>query len=154
MDRDAAAARVLARLMMLAVVVGLFVMHGLPAQACAGGGGMSPSDPVATSGEQMPAQMSAQSSVADAVASPHPTRPDRPLTAARSAMPGHGAACVFTAPARNPAAALLALLVLAAVALLVTPTPSRTGRLRRPFQHRGPPRGGAELLTTLCVSRT
>jgi hypothetical protein len=139
--RGTAPARAIARLLTLgAVLAGLFAMHGLAAQACPGGTGMSA--PVMT---------------APATAHPGGITPMRgpkaaALPSADADMPGHGTVCVFT-PAPRGISALLALLLLAATVPLVSPAWPVVG-VRSPISHRAPPHGGAELLTTLCVSRT
>ena len=79
-----------ARLLTLfAVVVGIFLMHGLPAQSCAAGSG----------------DMSTIITV-DHVAHLDPAM-----------SPGHGGVCVFTTPSRDHAP-VLALVLLVAAALL------------------------------------
>ncbi len=137
-------ARAIVRVLTLfAVLVGLFLMHGLPAQACSGGTGMSATVMTQTA----PGGPDGQALVGTAHA----------LTtvgsAALPAAPGHGAVCLFVSPPRGIDALLALLLLAAAVALvrIVRPPLGAVGGRRR---HRAPPRAGMELLTRLCVSRT
>ena len=113
-----------------AVLVGLFLMHGLPAQACPAGAAM----PVTA--------MNAASHTE------HPRAHDAPAASAE-----HGSSCVFT-PAPRGIDSLLALLLLAATAALLERLRPAFGGGRHPGSRRAPPRAGAELLTALCVSRT
>jgi hypothetical protein len=126
-----------------ALVTGLFLMHGLPAQACAGGSGMATTamTGMATSGPGGQA----------IILSGAPVHGDH--AAARPAVPGHGTPCVFT-PAPRGLDALLALLLLAATAALAASARPARGTRSAPRSRRAPPRAGPELLATLCVSRT
>jgi hypothetical protein len=117
-----------------AVLVGLFLMHGLPAQSCAAGSGM------ATTAHPLEA--------APVPAMAHPP-------AAGTAMPGsagHGTACVAL-PAPRGVDVLLALLLLAVATALLPAVRAVGDAARHPSGRRAPP-GGAALLTRLCVSRT
>ncbi|MFD9892898.1 hypothetical protein ACFWY9_26430 [Amycolatopsis sp. NPDC059027] len=131
MERGTAAGqgRVIARLLTLcALLTGVFLMHGLPAQACAGGA-------------------MAEHGIGHAMPAP-------PMAGLPNAAPAseHGSVCVSTPPPRGWAALLL-LLLLAVVLISVSPPLSATRRFARFLRHRAPPRP-PDLLTTLCVSRT
>ena len=116
-----------ARLLTLfAVLVGIFLMHGLPAQSCAAGSG----------------DMSTVITVDHA---PHLGPAMGPAMG-----PGHGGVCVFTMPSRDHAPVLALVLLLVAVLLTVLWRPLLVGGPGR----RGPPVSGVQLLTVVCVSRT
>ncbi|TCO54871.1 DUF6153 family protein [Actinocrispum wychmicini] len=123
-------ARAIARLLTVtAVLAGLFAMHGLPAQACPGGAG-------AVMSEAMSADATSHHAT--------PTSGD----AAAPAMSGHGSVCAATLTPRGSDTSS------GVTPVLVTSTPpTRTVHPRRP-RDRGPPLAKADLLTTLCVSRT
>jgi hypothetical protein len=148
-SRTEPSARVIARLLAVcAVLVGVFVMHGLPAQACPAGTGMSGS-------AMMAAPMAAHGGESVLVAIPARSGMTHVVVGARTDAAAHGGVCVFTLPPRG-LAGLLALLLLAgvAVASLATLIRASFGGSRGWFSHRAPARAGPELLTTLCVSRT
>lgn len=134
--RDAVRARAFARLLILcAVLTGVFVMHGLPAQACAAGTGMPAAVmTVAGHGEQ-PAVVAHEDQ-----------------TVARHTVPAQGEPCVFT-PGPRGVDILTALVLLAATLALAPPVRPSSGGDRWARSHRAPPGAGTELLTTLCVSR-
>jgi hypothetical protein len=138
--RDAEPARAFARLLILcAVLTGVFVMHGLPAQACTAGTGMPATAMTAMAGQ-------GEETVAAVLG-------HKDQAAAQHADPAHGAPCVFT-PAPRGIDILTALSLLAAAAVaLVSPVFPKPGGDRWPRSRRPPPGTGAELLTTLCVSR-
>ncbi|WP_186382941.1 DUF6153 family protein, partial [Amycolatopsis rhizosphaerae] len=129
-----------------AVLVGLFAMHGLPAQGCAAGSGAHATTMSMTMTERVAeAVVPGEVSQGDRTAAHPGTQDDR--TAG-------GAACVFTPASRGIDALLVLLLLAATVALAwLAPLPGFVGR-GNPRSHRAPPRTGAQLLTTLCVSRT
>lgn len=138
--RGTLSAGAIARLLTVcALVGGLFLMHGLPAQACAGGNGMA---------------TTAMTGMATGGPAGHATLGGAPVhgdhATVRHAAPGHGTPCVVT-PAPRGLDALLALLLLAATAALAASArPARSASRGR----RAPPRAGPGLLATLCVSRT
>jgi len=141
--RGTVSAGAIARLLTVcALVGGLFLMHGLPAQACAGGSGMATT---AMTG------MATGGPGGQAILSGAPVHGDH--AAARPAGPGHGAPCVFT-PAPRGLDALLALLLLATTAALAASARPARGAGPASRGRRAPPRAGPELLATLCVSRT
>lgn len=142
--RGSASARVIARLLTVcAVLIGLLLMHGLPAQACADGtGGMA-----ATAMTGMPASGHSDGTIL-AAGSVHGKMVGSPAAAGE-----HGTVCVFT-PAPRGIDALLALLLAAIVALVSSPRWPNLGGSHSPISHRAPPPTGADLLTALCVSRT
>lgn len=128
--RGTASAGAMARLLTVcAVLIGLFLMHGLPAQACPAGTAMS------------------------AVTTGHAEHPVLGL-GAHGDQAAHGTPCVFTPAPRGIDAMLTLLLLLASAVVLVSPPrPALVGD-RHPRRHRAPPRTGEQLLTRLCVSRT
>lgn len=137
-----ASTRVIARVLTVcAVLVGLFVMHGLPAQACPAGTGMAAASAAGHRGEPARATMSVQGEMSTAFPAVH------------TATPEHGTACVFT-PAPRGIDELLALLLAATVALVSPAWRPTVAGYRYPRSHRAPPGPGTELLTALCVSRT
>ena len=136
-----ASARAIARLLTVcAVLTGLFLMHGLPAQGCAAGIGMPATamPAAATTGHSEHPAPAALAHDDQAVAAP--------------AAAEHGIPCVFT-PAPRGLGGLSALLLAATVALVSFARPTFGGD-RYSRSRRAPPRTGSELLTTLCVSRT
>lgn len=139
--RDTASARAIARLpAVLALIAGLFLMHGLPAQACAAGTGktgMTASAMTSHSGQSARVVTGAHGTGAVAIPSPA----------------GHGTPCVFT-PAPRGQGTGAALLFLAVTIAPVSPARSALGPGRHPRSHRAPPRTSTETLTALCVSRT
>lgn len=142
--RGSQSARVLARLLVAcAVIVGVFAMHGLPEQTCAGGSDMGHS--ASQSG------MSMGGSVQDVVVGGPSVR----SVGVEQGVDGmtHGGVCVATFPLRG-LAEVLALLLAAAFAMGVFAAAPDLGRYRGQPSHRAPPVPGARLLTTLCVSRT
>lgn len=142
--RGTASARVFARLLTLcAVLAGLFFMHGLPAQACAGGTGGMPATVTTAS-----PPVSHLDSIALAAGPVH-----RDMVASLGAVVEHGTPCDF-APAPRGIDVLLLLLLLAATVALASPRLPGGGGRRNPISHRAPPRTAGELLTALCVSRT
>ncbi|WAL69683.1 DUF6153 family protein [Amycolatopsis cynarae] len=128
-----------------AVLAGLFAMHGLPAQGCAAGSGVHATAMSMTTTERGAEAVAPAVSQGDRTAAHPGTQGDR--TAG-------GVACVFTPASRGIDALLVFLLLAATVALAwPAPLPGFAGR-GHPRSHRAPPRTGARLLTTLCVSRT
>jgi hypothetical protein len=122
------------RALLLAVLAGLFFMHGTVMGAAGCQGGMPASAPMAAA---MP------------MAAAHPVVP-APRHAVQAAPQAHGAMCVAFPPRTEPfVPAVTAVLLLGALA---TPAPSR-GFSRRQGA-RGLPLWGAGLLVRLCVSRT
>ena len=141
--RGTVSAGAIARLLAVcALVTGLFLMHGLPAQACAGGSGMATA---------AMAGMATGGPGGHAVPSGAPVHGDHAVV--WPAAPGHGTPCVFT-PAPRGLDALLALLLLAATAAPAASARPVRGARHTPRGRRAPPRAGPELLATLCVSRT
>lgn len=140
-------ARAMARLLTVcAVLAGVFVMHALPAQTCAGGAGMTSGGVTAT---VMPGHGSGP-----AVAVMVPGETAAAVSAGLPATPDFGTACVFISPPRG-LDVLLALLLLAAMVAPAFPTGLPwVGRRSRASHRAPPPRGGSALLTSLCVSRT
>ncbi len=140
-------ARAIARLLSVCgVLAGVFLMHALPAQACAGG---------AMPGSAMTAAPGPMRHVGHSAALGAPAGTGTlPSLTTRGLESGHGNVCVSTSPPRG-VNGLIALLLLAAAGAFVVTTrlPDQGGRPRR-ARHRGPPRAGSALLTTLCVSRT
>jgi hypothetical protein len=123
------------RVMLLAVLAGLFFMHGTVMGAAGCQGGMPTSAPMAAT---MP------------LAAAYPVVP-APQHTVQAAPQAHGAMCAAIPPRTEPfvPAVTAALLLLGA---LVTPAPRR-GFSRRQGA-RGPPLWGAGLLVRLCISRT
>lgn len=120
--------------MLLAVLAGLFFMHGAVMGAAGCQDGMPASAPMAAA---MP------------MAAAHPVVP-APQGAVQAAPQAHGAMCVASPPRTEPfVPAVTAVLLLGALA---TPAPRRGFSRRRGA--RGPPLWGAGLLVRLCVSRT
>jgi len=133
--------RAIARLLTVcAVLAGLLAMHGL-AEASCGGTDL-------TAATMTAAAMTGHSDDALIAGPAHDA-----MTQVSVATSDHESACVSTLPPRE-LNALLALLSLAAAVTLAS-----YARFRH-FGHQGrtgpraSPRGGMELLTTLCVSRT
>ncbi|MBF9066447.1 hypothetical protein [Streptacidiphilus fuscans] len=131
-------------LSVLAVLVGLFLMHGGPGAAMGGCHGVTP------------APTSAMSPSLHQVAGPGTApRTGSPAVSVGSAgMDGTGALCVST-PARDqlplPPTALAALIVLT----LLTRAFGASGRWRAlGGRWRGPPVGGRQILLRVCVART
>ncbi|MFD2420137.1 DUF6153 family protein [Amycolatopsis pigmentata] len=136
--RDRRQARAGARLLIVcAVLTGLFLMHGLSAQAC-------------TASTDMPA-----TTMTTGATAAHGDQASRVLAQSEQAAAPHavhGATCLFTpAPRGSDVFEALSLLALA-VALMSLAGWDLGGRY--PRTHRAPPRTGSRLLTTLCVSRT
>ncbi|MEU9474608.1 hypothetical protein [Streptomyces sp. NPDC048191] len=146
---------------LVAVLLGLFLMHGGPAAASGGCHGAMAADAVMRTA---PAATTAHSAL------PHEPMPGRPETtaghpgtaagqvvaggdkaAARTAEAVRGDLCQATTPRSQipaPPVASVAL-VLPAVALLPWARPGYGGTRRR-----GPPGGGRPLLLQVCVART
>jgi hypothetical protein len=136
--RDGRPARAGARLLIVcAVLTGLFLMHGLPAQACTASSDMPATAMTTVEPPGHSDQASPVLAQSEQVAAPHVV---------------HGATCVFTpAPRGSDVFEALSLLAVA-VALMSLVGPGLGARF--PRTHRAPPRTGSQLLTTLCVSRT
>lgn len=132
--------RVVRPAVLVAVLLGLFLMHGGPAAADGGCHGAM-ADTAVT--QPAPAPMSAHS------AEHSRTAADKATTRADETM--RGALCLATTPRSAiplpPLAA--ATLVLAAAALLPWAPRAYAGTRRR-----GPPTGGRELLLQACIART
>ncbi|GAA4545789.1 hypothetical protein [Amycolatopsis samaneae] len=154
----AGSVRAIARsLTLCALLAGVFLMHGLPAQSCAAGAMADHS----ITGHAMAGNSRAGNSVAGhdvARAIPASSPMGAASTPGQAGLPsaapasGHGGVCVLTPPPRGWAA--LALLLLLALALLWVSSPRGvTLRFTRLARHRAPPRA-PDLLNTLCVSRT
>ena len=138
--RGTASAGAMARLLTVcAVLPGLFLMHGLPAQACPAGTAMPAAAMSATGHAEHPA-LAVHARSGQAIAVPAPAV--------------HGTPCVFTPASRGIDVLMALLLLLAAAVASVLPPRVALGGIRCPRSHRAPPRAGAQLLTTLCVSRT
>ncbi|WP_225839241.1 hypothetical protein [Streptomyces sp. NK08204] len=140
-----------ARLLMLcAVLLGLFLMHGAPTAAGGCHGETAVMDSPVPHGDHR----AAAATMADAATTTHAAHAGTTASVVRahdaSGMPGE--LCVST-PAHQrtsvPAPALLGVAALAALALR-SPTLLRSGRAMR----RGPPSGGRTLLLQVCVART
>lgn len=153
MSGGAAGRRGLPRLSAVcALLLGLFLMHGAPATAAEGCHGAVPSVAAAHTSDghaafaMTPAQMRA-------TAQTRATAHSAPAFRAAPSAGMSGERCVSTpAQERNP---LPAPALLAAVAALSAEWSSAAwraaiGRLRR----RGPPTGGRDLLTLVCIART
>ncbi|NUQ96450.1 MAG: hypothetical protein HOY79_07745 [Streptomyces sp.] len=124
---------------LVAVLFGLFLMHGGPAAAGGCHGAMA--DTTVT--QPAPATMAAHS------ADHSRTAGDKATTRADETM--RGALCLATTPRSAiplPPLAVIALVVLAAV-LLPWARRAYDGTRRR-----GPPAGGRELLLQVCIART
>lgn len=133
--RDGRSPRAGARLLIVcAVLLGLFLMHGLPAQACAASTDMPTTATVATTSQ---AEQAASLSHGEQAAAPHAV---------------HGATCIFTPAPRGSDFVTVLSLVAVAIALMSLAGSGLGGRY--PGAHRAPPRTGPQLLTALCVSRT
>src|SRR5260370_13509066 len=120
--------------MLLAVLAGLFFMHGTVMGAAGCQGGMPASAPMAAA---MP------------MAAAHPVVP-APQRADKASQAAHGVMGVAVPPRTEP-------FTPAVCALLLVAAPVRPGRprgLSRLLGARGPPLWGAGLLVRLCVSRT
>lgn len=135
-------------LILCAVLLGLFLMHGAPATAAEGCHGAMPAASPTAHGHD-PAAMGSPG--AEAVASAPSPRRVQQVSGASST---HGTLCVSTA-ARDltplpVGGALVAVVAVSAIGILANlPVPLvRTGR-RGP-----PPPGGRSLLLTVCVART
>nr|BFD87094.1 hypothetical protein StreXyl84_64950 [Streptomyces sp. Xyl84] len=146
MSGGAASRRGIARLVAVcALLFGLFLMHGAPATAAEGCHGAMPSTTAPmpdgrTASARAPAQM--QTAVHSAPAF---------QTANSTGM--HGELCLSTpAQERNPLPAPALLAVAAALVAGWSLEAWRAGvsRVRR----RGPPAGGRDLLTRVCIART
>jgi hypothetical protein len=149
-SRSALSARATARLVAVgAVLCGLFFMHGLAAQGCAG------------RTEASASSMAHSVTMATAM-----TRPDtatgamiatasRPLAHSAPAPDAGepGALCMSTPPPPGWAGMLALLLGISVVGLASTPgAPDRATRPSNP-RRRAPPLAGSTLLMNLCVSR-
>ncbi|MDN3061242.1 hypothetical protein PH213_43495 [Streptomyces sp. SRF1] len=146
MSGGAAGRRGIARLVAVcAVLLGLFLMHGAPATAAEGcHGGMPSTTAPMPDGHTASAMTTAQMQT---------TAHGAPAAQAADSAGMHGELCLST-PAQErlplPAPALLA--VTAAVMAGWSPAAWRaaTSQARR----RGPPAGGRDLLTRVCIART
>lgn len=128
-------------LMVCAALVGLFFMHGLPAQSCPGAAGAPD-----TTMTPMPAAASTMA--------PGPTRHRMAhgVSDGGDTVSGHGGVCVSTTPPRGldllVQSALMAAIALVLTTSLPWPGPrSRAGRAALP-------RAGPDIRARLCVSRT
>ncbi|MEU6284486.1 hypothetical protein [Streptomyces sp. NPDC047028] len=132
--------RVVRPAVLVAVLLGLFLMHGGPAAADGGCHGAAPGMPVAS---HMPA-----GTAAHAVRAPEGAGPKAVARVDRAAR---GALCVATTPRSGiPLPPLTAAVVLLVAAVLLP----GTGRAYGDVRHRGPPAGGRDLLYQVCVART
>jgi hypothetical protein len=137
-------ARATARLIAVcAVLVGLFFMHGLPAQHCSGGvGGSAP-------------MMTHSPTVAIAADDPGKAAGGMTASASRSlAESAAGAVCVSTPPPPGWAGLLALLLAIGAVGLAGVLRSAQPATQPRNLRLRAPPLAGAALLMNLCVFRT
>ncbi|AOR37195.1 hypothetical protein BFF78_19765 [Streptomyces fodineus] len=147
---------------LVAVLLGLFLMHGGPA-AAAGGchGGMpdttamrSGSGSAPASGHAVMAAHPAERSLAAHSMAAAPA--DRPLAVGAKAVPrAHdampGALCLAVTPRSEiPSAPAAAAGLVVPVALVLPWARRASGGTRR----RGPPGGGRELLLQVCIART
>lgn len=146
---SALSARAMARLVAVcAVLAGLFFMHGLAAQGCAGGVGASaPSMP-------HPVMMATAADGPDMAAAAMAASMSRPLAHSASKVGADagepGAVCVSTPPSPGWAG----LLGISVVGLASVPG-SPDGATRPSNQRlRAPPLAGSTLLMNLCISRT
>lgn len=146
---------VTARLLIVcAALAALFSMHGLPAQSCPGGAGVS--------GTAMESA-TVSTPAATRAASPDPGAPGAGMVGTPTQRwmahgsvvgemgSGHGGVCVSTTPPRGLDSLIQSLLVTALVVAASAPLP---GHGARPGAGRAPPRAGPEVLARLCVSRT
>ncbi|MGW7822761.1 hypothetical protein ACWGLF_32675 [Streptomyces puniciscabiei] len=156
---------------LVAVLLGLFLMHGSPAAAAGGCHGAMP-DTDTTVLHSAPARTAAHRDTmrpAPAMTAAHPAKA-RPATAPTAGHPaGHataaaeaakaaprmdeavrGALCVATTPRSEiPPPLTASVLVFPAAVLLSWNRPGPGGTRRR-----GPPDGGRQLLLQVCVART
>jgi hypothetical protein len=150
---SALSARATARLVAVcAVLSGLFFMHGLPAQGCAGGVGMATPSMAHPATVATAAGGPGMAASARAASVRHPLAPSAVAVGADAGEPG--ALCVSTPPPPGWAG-LLALLLAVSVVGLESVLDSADGATRPSnLRLRAPPLAGFALLMTLCVSRT
>jgi hypothetical protein len=155
---SALSARATARLVAVgAVLSGLFFMHGLAAQGCAGGAQASASSMThpATSSMTHPATVATTMSRPDTAFGAMVASASRPLAhSASGADAGESAALCMSTPPPPGWAGLLALLLGVSVVGLasVLGSPDRATRPSNQ-RRRAPPLAGSTLLMNLCVSR-
>ena len=128
---------------LVAVLLGLFLMHGGPAAADGGCHGAMADTAVTAVTQPAPATMAAHS------AGHSRTSGDKASTRADETM--RGALCLATPP--RPALPLPPLAA-AALALPVAALLPRAPRAYAGTRRRGPPLGGRELLLQACIART
>lgn len=128
---------------LVAVLLGLFLMHGGPAAADGGCHGSMADTAVTAVAQTAPATMAAHSADHSRAAG------DKATTRADETM--RGALCLATPPrSAFPLPPLTAAALLLPVAALLPRAPRAYPDTRR----RGPPLGGRELLLQACIART